>query len=140
MTLEDYLKNRVDDQIHWYEMKAARNKKYYLVSNSMIIIFSALMPLFAGLKNDEMPELGYILAVLGVLTAIVTALSALFKFHEKWANYRITAESLRREKILLKTGCSPYDGGNKTLHILVNRIEGILSGENKGWSEIVNQA
>lgn len=139
MTLEDYLKDRVDDQISWYEKKGARNKQYHLVSNSMIIIFSSLIPLFAGLNTGDTPEIGYVLAILGVLTAIATGLSALFKFNEKWTNYRITSESLRREKILFKTGCGPYEKNNRNLHVLVSRIEGILSSENEGWSSIINQ-
>jgi hypothetical protein len=139
MTLEDYLNDRVDDQISWYEKKGALNKRYHLVSNSLIIIFSSLIPLFAGLNQEGIPEIGYVLAVLGVLTAIATGLSSLFKFHEKWTTYRITAESLRREKILFKTGCGPYDGNNRNLNFLVARIESILSGENEGWSNIINQ-
>ncbi len=42
MSEEEYIKERIDDQIAWYGKKSAINKKYYLWSNAFIIVFAML--------------------------------------------------------------------------------------------------
>ncbi len=109
MTEEEYLKDRVDNQIAWYSRKSALNKKYHLGSNALIIVFAALIPFFAGLDGERFLWSKYLIALLGVLTATFTGVSALYKFQEKWMTYRITGESLKREKLLFQTRTYPYN-------------------------------
>ena len=75
----------------------------------------------------------------GVMTATLTGLSALLKFQEKWTTYRITAESLRREKILYKTAVSPYDKNGASFKSFVYNVERIMNNENSSWNEIMNR-
>jgi hypothetical protein len=79
-------------------------------------------------------------AAFGVFTALFTGISALMKFHEKWANYRVTAEALRREKILYKTRSGPYQGAGISFQTFVGNVEKLLDQENKGWSQLVTSA
>ena len=50
MTEEEYIKTRIDDQITWYSDKAAKNKLFNHWTKGLIIVFSATIPLFAGLE------------------------------------------------------------------------------------------
>ena len=138
MTEEEYLKERVDDQISWYGKKSAINKRYHLWANISIIVFAALIPLFSGLTNI-IPWFIYPIAALGVMTAIVTGLSSLYKFQEKWTTYRITAEALQREKLLYKTSASPYDKNGASFNSFVHNVERIMNNENSSWNEIMNR-
>jgi hypothetical protein len=138
MTEEQYITERVEDQIKWYEKKSAINKKYYLWSNASIIVFAALIPFLAGLSEEEVNWPKYLIAALGVLTATLTGISALYKFQEKWSTYRITGESLKREKLLFQTGTQPYDNKAISFNLFVRNVESIMSSENAGWTQIIN--
>ena len=139
MTEEQYITERVEDQIKWYEKKSAINKKYYLWSNASIIVFAALIPFLAGLSEQEVDWPKYVIAILGVLTATLTGISALYKFQEKWATYRITGESLKREKLLYQTRTQPYDSRVTSFNQFVSNVESMMSSENTGWTQIINQ-
>ncbi len=147
MNQEDYLKDRVDEQIAWYGRKSGINKKYHLWSNGLIITFSALIPFFTGLissdcngntDGENVVWLPYTIAGLGVFTAVTTGISALLKFQEKWATYRLIAEALQREKILFITETSPYDKGEASFKLFVMNIENLMRSENSQWQQVVN--
>ena len=128
MTAEQYMTDRVDDQIKWYEKKSAINKKYHLWINAMIIISSAMIPFFAGMTDDWLlnwPK--YWVAFLGVMTATLTGISALYKFQEKWTTYRITGESLKREKLLYQTKTHPYNTTGSSFSQFVRNVENLMS-------------
>ena len=139
MTQEEYLKDRVDNQIAWYSRKSARNKKYHLWSNALIIVFAAVIPFFAGLGEENLTWTKYVIALLGVLTAAFTGISALYKFQEKWMTYRITGESLKREKIIFQTGTYPYNTGASSFPLFVNTVENIMNSENAVWTQIISK-
>jgi hypothetical protein len=139
MTEEQYLSERVDDQIEWYSTKSAINKVYHIWSNGLIIFFAALIPFISGIDidGDKWPQ--YVTALLGVMTATLTGLSALLKFQEKWTTYRITAESLLREKILYQTRTNLYEKNAASFKSFVHNVEKIMNNENSSWNEIVNR-
>lgn len=139
MTAEEYIAERIDDQIAWYGKKSAINKKYHLWFNALIIVFAALIPFFAGLSDETLVWAKYLIALFGVLTATLTGISALYKFQEKWMTYRITGESLKREKILFQTRTDPYTSGNASFNQFVSAAEGIMNTENAVWTQIINK-
>ncbi|MDG1571170.1 DUF4231 domain-containing protein [Robiginitalea sp. M366] len=142
MTVETYMSERVDDQIRWYGKKSARNKKLHIWSSGGIILFSSLIPFFTGIDHPSpipfVPVNSQVLAgLLGVLTATLTGITALMKFQEKWATYRITCEALQREKFLFQTATAPYQAGAAAYPVFVTRIEQLLGEENQGWRGLV---
>ena len=139
MTEEEYLKNRIDDQIGWYGKKSTTNKKYYLWSNALIIIFAALIPFILNFDTILNVETKFIVAALGVFTAVFTGVSALYKFQEKWTTYRITSESLKREKHLYLTRTSPYNREANAFNLFVSNVEGLMNSEQTGWMQIINK-
>jgi len=139
MTEEQYLSERVDDQIEWYGAKSAINKTYHIWINGLIIFFAAMIPFVSGIDIDETKWPQYATAFLGVMTATLTGLSALLKFQEKWTTYRITAEALQREKLLYKTAASPYDRNGASFKSFVHNVERIMNNENSSWNEIMNR-
>ena len=109
MNEEKYIKERVQNQIDWYSKKSALNKKLHLWFRGLIIVFSATIPFLTGLIEDKSKSLTIIVGVLGVLIAVLTSLTALMKFQEKWSEYRTTSETLKHEKYLYETKSGPYD-------------------------------
>lgn len=139
MTEDEYIKERVDNQINWYSTKSGTNKNYHLWTKALVIVFAALIPFAAGFISPDTAWLNYLIATLGVLTAIFTGLSALLKFQEKWNEYRTTSETLKHEKYLFITKSGPYDKEDESFKTFVSRIENLISKENSAWSQYINK-
>ena len=91
-----YLNDRYEDQIDWYDKKAARNQTIYRWLQWSVIALAAITPVLIELKLDVLWGLGFghvptaTAAVVAILTAGLTA----FKYQENWISYR-TAKSGR---------------------------------------------
>ncbi len=132
MTPEEYLKDRVEDQIEWYDRKSASNKKWFMIFQIATLAASASVPVFAIFESGLWSRLT--VAVLGAAAAVTTGIVSLYKFREHWVDYRTTAESLKHEKYKYLTGADPYVGDG-AFSILVERIESMVSKENTAWQE-----
>ena len=137
MHAQQYIEQRVDDQIRWYENKAAVNQKRYKQCQLGAIIFGAAIPLLTAVSFEELEVLlRFTIALLGSLIAIMNALVSLYKFQENWVQYRTAAESLIREKMLYITQSQPYDGEeDANFKQFVERCEVIMSSENSLWGK-----
>ena len=136
MKEQDYMSQRVDDQINWLEGKSAFNQKRYKFSKSIVIVASVSIPFMAGFIEDGDQATVMKLAIAGFIIALAEGLSSLHKFHENWIQYRGTAESLKREKIIFLTQSGIYRDNPDAFRDFVVAIEGILANENAKWQEI----
>ena len=137
MNEEEYLKNRLDDQIDWYDRKSAKNQKIYKMLQLILIVSAASIPFISGYVK-VCPDLSYVLGGIGVLIAAITSIISLYKFQETWTAYRTTCESLRHEKYLYLTKTNPYVGKN-AFNLLVQRVEMLISKENSSWADIMKK-
>ena len=134
MTQEEYLKDRVEDQISWYDRKSGFNKKWYHRTQVLTIVFGALITFVGVFTVEEDSLLKYLSPLLGASITILSSLLVLYKFQEKWINYRSTSEALQVERNLFLTNCEPY-GKKASFQYFVVRIESILSQENSSWAQ-----
>ena len=132
MDQEQYLQERVEDQITWYGEKSQLNKKWFKFLRITEIVGAAIIPFLAGI-GSSIPYYSVIIGTLGVIIAISAGVSAVYKFHENWLEYRTTSETLKHEKYLFQTKCRPYDQED-SFSLLVQRVEGLISKENSQWS------
>jgi len=132
MTPEEYIRDRVDDQISWYDRKSVWNKKGFIALQIMTLVASAAVPVFAIFSGDMWARVT--VAILGSTTAITTGVVSLYQFREHWIEYRTTAESLKHEKYMYQTGTGPYTG-NDSFAVLVERVEALVSQENTAWQQ-----
>lgn len=132
MTEEEYIKERLEDQLVWYSQKSAYNQKWFKRLRLAEITSAALIPFLSGM-GDKIEYSAWIIGGLGALIAISAAATTLFKYHENWIEYRTTAEQLKHEKFIYATNASPYDQEDK-FELLVERVESLLSKENSAWA------
>ena len=137
MTEEEYIDDRLNNQINWYSKKSRANQKWYKGLRLMEIVSAALIPFLSGI-GDKIPYNAWIIGTLGVLIAVAAATSSLFKFHENWIQYLTTVEQLKHEKFLYLTNVKPYESENR-FNLLVERIEGLISKENSYWAQTAKQ-
>ena len=132
MTEQDYLSQRIDDQINWYSKKSTFNKNRYQIIKALVIIISASIPVLAIIIKSNDDRLKLTVGVAGVLIIVLEGILSLYKYKEIWLKYRMTSEMLNREKILYLTNSGPYKT-NKNFPSFVERAEVIMSEENKNW-------
>ena len=135
MNIQNYLNDRVENQIHYYESKSALNKQYYLFFKITQLTAATLLPFFSVFLSDY-SWMKYVIAFLGSVVTILEGVLATGKYHEKWIIYRSTGETLRQEKFLFMMQAGNYTGPD-AVEQFVNKIEFSLGKENIGWQQLV---
>ncbi len=138
MEYERYFKERLEDQIIWYNKKSRFNKRIYLILSTIGIVAASSIPFLVSYVTEKNPEFKIVVGILGVFIAIITGAIALFKCQELWIEYRTTCELLNQQRYLFETGTKPYDGDD-AFHILVENVEYIISKELSRWSQYTSE-
>ncbi len=141
MDEQNYIAERVDDQINWFERKSAFNQKQFKRSRSIIILLSVSIPFATGFIKDT--DIGVVIkiavGIAGVIIALLEGLTSLNKYQENWVQYRTYAETLKQEKLLYLTKAGKYFDLEQPFHQFVNNIESILNKENQVWSQYITK-
>lgn len=135
MNSDEYLNERLDTQIGWYDSKSKNNKRGYYSLRVVEIAFAAAIPFMLGYVDDATPVLKFVVGALGLVVAVIAGFLGLFQLQENWISYRTTCETLRHEKFLYLTKAKPYDGSD-AFTLLVERAEQLISKENTSWLQM----
>lgn len=136
MQICDYIHDRVDDQIKWYDKKSLSCQKKYKVIQMIEIVLAAFIPLLSGYTavNFIIPV---IIGIIGAVITILESLTKLNKYHENWISYRTTCEMLRYHKNLFLTHSGPYCTGEESIeNLFIKNMEQIISAENNQWKSV----
>ncbi len=136
MNQEQYLADRIEDQIKWYNGKSRLNKNYYRTLRVVSVMMALAIPIMSSfLDGGNVPYLKLVIAVAGALVALIEGLLQLYKFRDNWTNYRAAAESLIQHKYLFSTRTAPYNVA-KPFVLFVQNAEGIMAGERIAWVKL----
>lgn len=138
MTPEEYIQERLEDQITWYDNKSMVAQQWFKWLRTVEVLAAALIPLlagFGGLGSWNNLSIG----ILGGLVVFIASLLSLNQFQENWIEYRTTCESLKHEKFLYLTNVAPYNEKDP-VGLLVQRVESLISKENTAWSQYTRSA
>lgn len=139
MDQAEYLKDRVDDQLNWFDRKAGENQKKYKNYKFLILVCSALLPFFAafefnfdvaGIKIEKL-----VVGIIGIFIFIGEGVLMLYKYHDNWVLYRSTAEALKSEKLLFLTKTGNYQAAENPFSDFVKKIELILNKDTQEWKK-----
>lgn len=137
MTEEEYISQRLDDQIDWYSKKSSTCQTRYKALRVIEFVAAALIPFLSGM-GDKIPCGQWVIGALGVTIALAAAAGSLFKYHENWIQYRVTSEQLKHEKFLFATRSDPYEDETR-FGLLVQRVEALISKEAATWAQVSKQ-
>jgi hypothetical protein len=140
--ISSYIKERLDDQILWYEKKSASNKLRFRITQVIIIIASAIIPIINLSAPQQSAESAlFTTAILGTIVTIVAAFSQMEKYFETWILYRTTVENLKRERFLYMNDAADYSnvGDTEKDRLLIERVEALLSSENSKFFALQQQ-
>jgi Protein of unknown function (DUF4231) len=130
---EEYIKQRLDDQIGWYDRKSTANQRWFKRLRFAEIVAAATIPFLSGFADNSFP-IKIAIGALGVFIAVIASVLGLLQLQVHWMQYRATAELLRKEKFLFLTQTDPYDKDD-AFHLFVQRVEALLSKENTDWAQ-----
>lgn len=130
--IDDYIKYRLDDQINWYDNKAASAQRWYKGYQVAELIIAALIPLLSGYAASS-TLIAVIIGVGGALITLIEGICKLFRFHENWIEYRSTCELLRHEKYLYEMRAFPYCKEESYEQMFVKNVESLISAESSKW-------
>jgi hypothetical protein len=136
MEQDTYIKERLEDQIAWYDNKSQWNQKWYKRLRIVELIAGASIPFLAAYITDTTLILKLVVGCLGLVITIITGAVTLYKFQENWIEYRTTCETLRHEKYLYLSQTEPYDISDP-FKLLVQRVENLISRENTQWARYI---
>lgn len=136
MDEETYLKERLNNQIDWYDKKSSKAQKIYKIVKIIKLLLTGSIPFFVGLISD-IPLMAKIVSICGVLATLLEGYLAISKHHENWIEYRSICETLRHEKYMYLTKTGVYND-DPVFNIMVERVESIISNENINWANINN--
>lgn len=138
MTDEDlkcYLAERYDDQCRWYDDKAGFNKRRYYCYQTLIVVLSALTTLTVavGIYFDDTRWVRLAALAIAAAVTVVASLLKIYRYQEQWLDYRSTAETLKKEKYLLKARIDEYATTDSPGQLFVDRVENLISRQNTLW-------
>ena len=133
MEIQQYIEERLENQIRWYSQKSSHAQKMYKRSQILEIVIAACIPLFSGYSRN-CTIIAIIVGICGAIIAIIESVSKLYKWHENWIEYRTTCELLKYHKYLYLTQSSPYTKTEESIdNLFIKNIEDIISSENNQW-------
>ena len=137
---EEYIEERLNDQLRYYDRTANRAKSRYLQSRFVSVVAAALVPVFVNL---EFPYVDAVTTVLSVLVVLIVSLESVFHFREQWVNSRSTSEALRKEYFEFVSAEGRYaDHSNdheRALRLFVERVEAMIEAENLSTLQVMTR-
>lgn len=134
ITENDYFKERLDQQIEWYDKKSQSHQKSYKWAKRIEFVLAALIPLLSGFSKD-LSFFSISVGILGAAITVIEGLLSMSKHHENWIEYRSICETLKQEKYTYLTRTGVYRTEYPFV-LLVERVENIISRENVNWANI----
>jgi hypothetical protein len=135
ISTDECIEQRLNDQISCYDRKSVANQRWFKWLRFAEIVAAATIPFLSGLAGNSL-TIKIAIGALGVVVAVIASVLGLLNLQEHWIEYRATAESLRKKKFLFLTQTEPYDKGD-AFHLLVQRVEALLSKENTEWLQFM---
>ncbi len=137
---EEYISERLNDAIAWYDKSANSSKKTYLVMRAATVIGGALVPVLVNIKITSFePVISLITTLISLMVVLLVSLESVYHFREQWTNYRSTEQYLRNEYFLFTSNGGVYGDMDapKAYRHFVERIEEIIGAENTSTLKVM---
>jgi hypothetical protein len=127
---DDITLQRLDDEIGWYDRRAAYNQLSYRTLKFVVIVAAALIPFLSGMEGIRL----WMVGALGVVIAVAEGIQQVNQHHANWTAFRATCEALKHEKYLYHANAGPYAGARDAHALLAERVEALISRETTKWA------
>jgi hypothetical protein len=131
MTIDEYLEQRVDDQISWYSSQARANTTKLSRGRTLSLILGAVAVVLGLLASKNLSVAAWI-AVIGTITAAIAARQYAGRYQFLIASYQAAAEKLARLKARWEIERKMRPGTAADQKFIL-ACEETISAENSGW-------
>ena len=125
---ESAAKQRLEQQIGWYDRKSGHNQRWFKRLKVTQIVTAAAIPVAAGASAPA-----WLVGGGGAMIVILEGLQQLQQYQQNWTTYRSTCERLKHEKYLYLAGAGSYARAKRPETLLAERVEGLVSQEHAAW-------
>jgi hypothetical protein len=139
----DYIKERIDKQIEYFDSSAVKNQKRYKFLKSAAILCNILTTMTIALAF-VVPEIlkismGILALILSTFVLATYQWEEFFNYGAKWEKFRLVAEEIKSEKWLYLNNAGRYYNKNpeECKKLLVEIIEEILRGTDFSYFSIM---
>ena len=130
--IDSYIRNRLDEQIKWYDQKSQEAQRIYRRMQVVELIIAALIPLLSSYTVGH-SKIAFAVGALGAVIAIIEGIERLYHYHENWIEYRAVCETLKHEKNLYLMNAFPYGADESKEQLFVHNVEDLISSEGSKW-------
>lgn len=122
--------------LEWYIRKACFYKRLYYILMSAIGICPLVVAALSGLSSSGYAQVQIVVIVLSLVASVSAFLVNMLRAQEKWTEYRVSAEYLKRERSRFLNEVL-RDGANaeKIQSDFLQKIEAYMADENREWEE-----
>ena len=130
----DYMKNRVEDQISYFDSSAIKNQRAYrrlkLTSIACNILTTMAIALAFTVPDAYKVWMGILALVLSTVVLGTYQLEEFQNYGAKWEKFRLVAEQLKSEKYMFLNKAAAYSSAdeNTNRREFVQRVEGTIRG------------
>ena len=131
---DSYIKNRVEDQIQYFDQKATENQRWYRLLKKGAVVCNILttmtIALVFAVSDDYKVTMGIVALILSTLVLATYQWEEFANYGAKWEKFRLVTERLKSEKILYqhKAGRYASDDEKGRHRDLVETVETIIRG------------
>jgi uncharacterized protein DUF4231 len=123
-----------DSSYRWYVTAAKRSRRSYRISEFLLVVLSASIPLAAALA----PHHSALTAILGSILVVLAGLRAIFHWQENYLRFSQAREAVEAERRLYHINAAPYDNASTREHELINAITRIEHDEMGHWAQLAD--
>jgi hypothetical protein len=149
----DYMQERVDGQIAYFNRKSSNSQSQYKKINRIEFYLASSIPVLVSLSTMEIAKkavFGHIqdaevnldlifqiiAAIAGIVMAILNKLMDLENYLDLWKTNRANCEAIEHERYMFLTRTGDYDAPEPTAFAkFVDKIESIINNDVQKWKQ-----
>src|SRR5262249_11750497 len=136
---QEYLSERIDQYIGWYNSKAVKAKRLYQLTRASSVIGAAVVPV---LVNLTFAYTHVFTTIISLALVIFVSLESVYLHGDLWKNYRSTEQFLSREKVVFQSAADHYRNlsPEDAIVLFISRCEAQISAENSATLNVLSIA
>ena len=113
--------------LSWNIIKSTRYKRMFYILSILVLILNASIPVI-----NQIEKFPIVVTIVASISTVITGIITLINFKDVWYRYRVTAEKIKTECMLLNCRLGQYSCVNREKKFLI-RIEEILAEDQESW-------
>lgn len=121
------IKQRVYQVLKWNIIKSTNYKRIFYFLSVILLILNASIPVI-----NQIEKFPIVVTIIASISTVITGIITLINFKDVWHRYRLTAERIKTECMLLNCRLGQYSGIDREKKFML-RFEEILAENQELW-------